>query len=119
MQAQIRYFIPETDDMVDPDYDFINDVHSGGKGNWENQVFAHQLYPEPNYDGILMSRAVLETTKAKRDRLEELGVHSFLRVPSDFTVMGDSGAFSYIKKAKPDYETQDVLDYYTRLGFDY
>jgi queuine/archaeosine tRNA-ribosyltransferase len=119
MQAQIRYFIPETDDMVDPDYDFINDVHSGGKGNWENQVFAHQLYPEPNYDGILMSRAVLETTKAKKDRIEELGVHRFLRVSPDFPVMGDCGAFSYLKQRVPPYTTEKVIEYYTRLGFDY
>jgi hypothetical protein len=49
-KSKLRYFIPEWDDQVDADYDFINDIHSGGSGNWHNQVYAHQMYPAPNYD---------------------------------------------------------------------
>ena len=41
-----------------------------------------------------------------------------LRVPRDFPVMGDCGAFDYIMEEKPPYSTADVLDYYTRLDFD-
>ncbi len=33
--------------------------------------------------------------------------------------MGDCGAFGYIKEEIPPYSTEDVLDYYTRLDFDY
>ena len=54
-KQKLRYFIPEWDDLVDPDYDFLNDTHSGGRSNWANEVYAHQMYPEPNYDGLLMS----------------------------------------------------------------
>ena len=32
--------------------------------------------------------------------------------------MGDCGAFGYIQKANPPYSTAEILDYYTRLGFD-
>ena len=30
-------------------------LHSGG-GNWSNEVYAHRMYPEPNYGGILISK---------------------------------------------------------------
>ena len=116
---KLRYFIPEWDDLVDPDYDFENDVHSGGRGDWSNEVYAHQMYPEPNYDGILMSRAVAEKSKKKNRRINELGVHRHLRVPRDFPIMGDCGAFDYIEQDEPPYSTADVIEYYSRLDFDY
>lgn len=118
-RKKLRYFIPEWDDLVDPDYDFQTDTHSGGSGDWSNEVYAHQMYPEPNYDGILMSRAVAEKSKKKKARINAMGVHRFLRVPREFPIMGDCGAFDYIMEEKPPYTTEDVLDYYTRLDFDY
>ena len=95
-RQKLSYFIPEWDDLVDPDYDFLNDLHSGGTGSWDNEVYAHQMYPEPNYDGILVSRAVAEKSQSKRERINRLGVHRMLRVPDEFPIMGDCGAFDYI-----------------------
>lgn len=118
-RKQMRYFIPEWDDLVDPNYDFENDTHSGGSSDWSNEAYAHQLYPEPNYDGILVSRAVAEKSKKKKERINALGVHRFLRVPREFPIMGDCGAFDYIMEERPPYSTEDVLDYYTRLDFDF
>lgn len=118
-RGRLRYFIPEWDDLVDRDYDFATDTHSGGIGDWSNEVYAHQLYPEPNYDGILISKVVAEKSRKKKARINALGVHRFLRVPSHFPVMGDCGAFGYIQAEVPPYTTDEILDYYTRLGFDY
>jgi len=119
-RKQLRYFIPEWDDYVDPEYDFPTDTHwGGGAGDWSNETYAHQMYPEPNYDGILMSRAVAEKSKKKDARINQMGVHRYIRVPEAFPVMGDCGAFDYITQETPPYSTADVLDYYTRLGFDY
>lgn len=118
-RKKLRYFIPEWDDLVDPDYDFLTDTHSGGRSNWANEVYAHQMYPEPNYDGLLMSRAVAEKSKGKKERINEMGVHRMLRVPREFPIMGDCGAFDYIMEDVPPYSTEDVLDYYTRLDFDF
>jgi hypothetical protein len=117
-KAKINYFIPEWDDLVDPDFDFETDTHSGGSGDWSNEVYAHQMYPAPNYDGILVSRAVAEKCKKKTARINSMGVHRFLRVPREFPIMGDCGAFDYIMEDVPPYSTEDVLDYYTRLDFD-
>jgi Queuine tRNA-ribosyltransferase/Family of unknown function (DUF6884) len=116
---KLHYFIPEWDDLVDPDYDFDADTHSSGTGDWSNEVYAHQMYPTPNYDGILMSRAVAEKSKKKAKRINEMGVHRYLRVPREYSIMGDCGAFDYIAENVPPYSTHDVIDYYTRLGFDY
>jgi hypothetical protein len=117
-REKLNYFIPEWDDLVDGDFDFENDIHSGGGGDWSNEVYAHQLYPEPNYDGILISKVVAEKSKKKRERINRLGVHRYLRVPREFPIMGDCGAFGYIQETVPPYSTDEILDYYTRLDFD-
>jgi queuine/archaeosine tRNA-ribosyltransferase len=118
-RQKLRYFIPEWDDLVDPDYDFLTDTHSGGGGDWSNETYAHQMYPEPNYDGILISKVVAEKSTKKKERINRLGVHRFLRIPNDYPVMGDCGAFGYIMEETPPYTTAEILDYYTRLGFNY
>jgi queuine/archaeosine tRNA-ribosyltransferase len=119
-REKLRFFIPDWEDMVDPDYDFIGENHSGGKGNWTNQVYAHQMFAEPNYDGLLISKAVIEKNRTKIKWVHHKGgIHGFLRVPKEFPIMGDCGAFSYIAQEKPPYETSEILDYYTNLGFDY
>jgi hypothetical protein len=118
-REKLKYFIPEWDDQVDRDFDFENDEHSGGSGDWSNQVYAHQMYPEPNYDGLLISKVVAEKSKSKKERINRLGVHRFLRVPREFPIMGDCGAFGYINEDVPPYTTEEVLEYYTRLDFDF
>lgn len=118
-RKQLSYFIPEWDDLVDASFDFAKDTHSGGGGDWSNEVYAHQLYTEPNYDGILISKVVAEKSKKKAERINRLGVHRYLRVPREFPVMGDCGAFGYIRDYEPPYTTGEILDYYTRLDFDF
>jgi hypothetical protein len=118
-RKKFSYFIPEWDDLVDPDYDFETDTHSGGSGDWSNEAYAHQIYREPNYDGILISKVVAEKSRKKKERINKLGVHRYLRVPREFPIMGDCGAFGYIQEDVPPYTTDEILDYYTRLGFDY
>jgi len=118
-REKLAYFIPEWDDLVDPDFDFECDIHSGGCGDWSNEVYAHQMYPEPNYDGILISKVVAEKSKKKKERINQLGVHRFLRVPRALPIMGDCGAFGYIQQKTPPYTTPEILDYYTRLDFDF
>lgn len=118
-RKRLTYFIPEWDDLVDPDFDFETDTHSGGSGDWSNETYAHQMYPEPNYDGILISKVVAEKSKKKAERINQMGVHRYLRIPREFPIMGDCGAFSYINDHVPPYQTSEILDYYTRLDFDY
>src|SRR5262249_37449873 len=73
----------------------------------------------PAYDGILVSRLVAEDSEDKKKRINALGVHRFFRVPDRFPIMGDCGAFGYVNEEVPPYRTGEILDYYTRLGFDF
>src|SRR5262249_47907419 len=41
------------------------------------------------------------------------------RVPREFPIMGDCGAFGYINENVPPYTTDEILDYYSRLDFDF
>tara|TARA_Y100001934_G_C12382677_1_gene793434 strand:+ start:2044 stop:4083 length:2040 start_codon:yes stop_codon:yes gene_type:complete len=118
-KKKLKYFIPEWDDLVDPEYNFLSDIHSGGTGDWSNEVYSHQMYSSPNYDGILVSKVVSEKSKKKKDRINSLGVHRFLRVPKEFEVMGDCGAFGYINEQDPPYTISEIIDYYSRLGFNF
>ncbi len=118
-QRQLRYFIPDWDDRVDPDFDFAEERHSGGRPSWSNEVYAHQLYDTPNYDGILVSRTVIEKPASKLQAIEAAGgMHRYLRVPSEFPILGDCGAFNYVERDVPPYTTAGIIDYYTRVGVD-
>ena len=127
----VKYFIPDWDDRVDPDYDFVADEHAGGRGHYSNEAYAHQLYsrqlddaddgPEPQltYDGLLVSRFIINKSKHKRDHLYDHGVHRHLRVPEHFPVLGDCGAFGYVKDDVPPFSTDELLTYYEALRFTY
>jgi hypothetical protein len=118
-RKKMRFFIPEWDDRVDPDYGFEGEIKPHRQSAWHNTVYAHQLYETPNYDGILVSKVVAEKGEEKRKYVNELGIHRYLRVPREFPVFGDCGAFDYIGEDDPPFETEEMLNYYTRLDFDY
>ncbi len=113
---RVRYFIPDWDDRVDPDFDFVTE--KSPNTGWAREVYAHEIFSPPPYDGILVSKVVEEKSRQRRERLRKLGVHGALRVPTDFPVLGDCGAFGYIDEKVPPYSVEDVCDYYTACGFD-
>jgi hypothetical protein len=118
-KARMRYFIPEWDDRVDPDYDFLRDGITQDRDPYVHDVYAHEIYPAPNYDGILVSKSVIEDNKTKKERIRKIGIHRHVRVPRNFPVMGDCGAFNYIDEEVPPYETEETLDFYESLDFDF
>ncbi len=115
--GHMRYFIPEWDDRVDPNYDFLNDVSVGNRDTYKDDVYAHEIYPKPNYDGILVSKVIVEGSKKKKALIEQMGIHDFIRFDQARPVMGDCGAFDYVNEYLPPFETEEILDYYQRLGF--
>lgn len=116
---RIQYFIPDWDDRVDPAYDFLTDRHTPGRNPYRDDQYAHELYPSAPYDGVLLSRAVIDDSPAKRDAIIEAGsVHRYLRLPPNYPVIGDCGAFTYWQAEEPPYRTDEILEYYQQLGFD-
>lgn len=117
----ISYFVPDWDDRVDPDFDFLHDTHRPGRNPYRDDRYAHEIYGAPPYDGILLSRATLDGNTTKRAAIVQAGsAHRYLRLPVDgqHQVLGDCGAFSYWQQDEPPYHTDDVLAYYQDLGFD-
>jgi hypothetical protein len=114
----MQYFIPEWDDRVDPHYNFLEDSFgSPNRDPYADDVYAHQLFTSPNYDGVLISKVVVDESQNRRARVEAQGVHNFIRFPGK--IMGDCGAFGYVAEEEPPYNTDEILDYYEHLGFDY
>lgn len=118
--TEFKYFIPENDDRVDPNYNFLTDFSDKNRNPLVNDVYAHEIYGTPQYDGILISKVNIDgATKQKRELIKELGIREFLRVPDNYPIMGDCGAFSYISDEEPPYTTEEIIRYYDELGFDY
>lgn len=115
----IKYFIPEWDDRVDPQYNFLTDESVDGRDPYSHDVYAHEIYDTPNYDGILFSKVKLDENKKKVIKITAIGAHEFIRAPKYLHIMGDCGAFGYINEIEPPYQTQEIIDYYSQLGFDY
>lgn len=113
----IQYFIPEWDDRVYPEYNFLTEKVPEDREPYRDDVYAHEIYPQPNYNGILISKIVIDSSPTKRKHFEKVGVHNFVRFSGN--IMGDCGAFGYVKENEPPYETDEILDYYERLGFNY
>jgi Queuine tRNA-ribosyltransferase len=113
----MQYFIPEWDDRVDPGYDFLADKLTPNRDPYKDEVYAHEIFAKPNYDGILVSKVVVESSKAKRQQIEAVGIHEFVRFSGK--IMGDCGAFGYIKESVPPFNTDEILDYYQTLDFDF
>ena len=119
VSARLLYFIPEWDDRVDPDYDFFVDGITEGREPYTHDVYAHEIYSKPNYDGILVSKSVIEENQKKKQRIAEVGIHAHVRVPREFPIMGDCGAFNYIGECEPPYGTEETVRFYQTLDFDF
>ncbi len=115
----MRYFIPDWEDLVDPNYDFETDTGKSGKTKYYDEVYAHEIYEQPNYDGVLFSKNAVEHGLIKAKRIQEMGgIHTYARFENK-PILGDCGAFSYIAEKDPPYKTHEILNYYRDYGFDY
>ncbi|ADC69070.1 Queuine/other tRNA-ribosyltransferase [Methanocaldococcus sp. FS406-22] len=125
----MKFFLPDWEDRVDPWYDFKNDKYSSShkKSPYENDIYAHQLFDVPPYDGILVSLGVFKSKiTLKDDKNPEIrgknNIKDFLKIDNGkIEVMGDCGAFTYVheKNPPPFYSVERVANLYERLGFDY
>jgi hypothetical protein len=118
--AEPKFFLPENDDRVDPHYNFLDDLSEKNRNPLVNDVYAHELHGSPQYDGLLVSKVNIDNaTQQKHTLMKELGMHDFYRLPRQYPIMGDCGAFSYIEDEVPPYTTEEIINYYHELGFDY
>ncbi len=113
----MKFFVPEWDDKVDANYDFINDNHSGSpserKSNYIWHIFGWENVP---IDGVLISRAKAEDTKSKYQKMREEGFYSYLDLPKEIETISDCGAFDYREEDEPRYEPKDMMEFYYDIG---
>jgi hypothetical protein len=125
----IKYFLPDWEDRLDPTYDFKNDRFSAShkKNPTANDVHAHDLLTPPPYDGVLFSLANFVKKKSLPD-LQHPKIRGFsdikqyFKLNSTLQVMGDCGAFSYINEdmpPQPFFSVENVANFYNQLNFDY
>lgn len=122
----MKFYFPDSQDLVSPTYDFVNDEYSSLRVRQRDDRYAHEVLTAPAYDGLLVSKAIVDGsingagkyTTAQRQRLYRMGVRRFFRLPDDVETLGDCGAFNYVGEHVPPYTVDEVLDFYEQCGFD-
>ena len=123
----MKFFFPDSLDTVDPQYDFGAEQHSPHRVRHRTDVFAHEYLRTVPYDGLLVSKALVDGYKgqrryrnAQRLRLHREGSHRFFRTrQAGLQTMGDCGAYAYLSEPAPPFELEEVLDFYAHSRFDY
>lgn len=119
----MKYFLPYWEDWVHKDFDPITETYT--KTGFENSIFAHEILEKPIYDGILVSLGLFEfkLKLIKENGLPKIrnfhNIREYLRLPEQYYIMGDCGAFTYINEKKPVISVEKAVYYYENLGFDY
>ena len=123
----MKYFIPDWDDRVDPNFDFNADFEQTRKSDsYTGRVYAHEIFEKPPYDGVLISlgffhkKLRLENSNSQPSIRGFTNIKEYLRIDDQnpLQVMGDCGAFSYVNQKKGPFSVTKTADLYAELGFD-
>ncbi|MDV7245317.1 MULTISPECIES: tRNA-guanine transglycosylase DpdA [Rhodococcus] len=122
----MKFYFPDSQDLVSPTYDFVHDEYSPLRVRQRDDRYAHEVLSAPAYDGILVSKAIVDGSVSgpgkysmpQRQRLYRLGVRGFFRLPDGVETLGDCGAFNYVNEPEPPYSVDEVLDFYEQCGFE-
>lgn len=122
------FFFPDSQDQIDPSYDFEREASSLDRVRQRDDRYAHEVISPAPYTGMLLSKALVDGpgskyTFAQRHRLYRLGVRRFFRLDTcdgpPLATLGDCGAFNYVREEKPPYSVEEVIDFYEECGFDF
>ncbi|MGQ4617849.1 tRNA-guanine transglycosylase DpdA [Nocardia sp. R7R-8] len=122
----MKFYFPDSQDLVSPTYDFMHDEYLATRVRQRDDLYAHEVLAKPAYNGILVSKAIVDGSvrgagkysSPQRHRLYRLGVRDFFRLPDGVATLGDCGAFNYVDEPVPPYTVDEVLDFYEECGFD-
>lgn len=125
----MRFYFPDSQDQVDPNFDFLREEHLPHRIRQRDDRYAHEVLAVPAYDGVLVSKAIVDGhirgsgkyTGAQRRRLYDLGARAFFRLDTPhgpLDSIGDCGAFNYVEQEEPPITVDDAIDFYEGCGFD-
>lgn len=116
----MRFYVPEWDDAVDTDYDFVNDELSNLVKVDRDRDFIWDIFDSETtpVDGVLISREQVESSKSKFTRFTSEGVYGDpnLSVPDWMPTISDCGAWGYKSLPFPPYNNDEMLEFYTDIG---
>lgn len=126
----MKYFLPDSQDLVDPTFDFERETRSVERLRQRDDLYTHEVFSTPAIDGILVSKGIVDGasgaggryTVAQRQRLARVGAKEFFRISEParaLPIMGDCGAFSYAREEIPPYSVRDVARFYVDCRFDF
>src|SRR5882672_7410576 len=124
----MKFFFPDSQDLVDPSFDFDRETRRANRVRHRDDQYAHEVFSTPAFDGLLVSKGIVDGfgstgsryTTAQRHRLLRVGVQEFFRTTNlDLPIIGDCGAFTYVREAVPPYTVDEVLEFYVECRFDF
>jgi hypothetical protein len=128
----MKFLYSDTQDYVDPSYDFINDRTGPERERYWTDAYAHELMNPAPYDGLLLSMSAIRQAQGvaaskvrystkEEQRLLRYGARRFLRFGGpqhkDLMLMGDCGAFAYATNPTPAYSPTEVFEFYSDAEF--
>jgi hypothetical protein len=125
--GRLAYFLPDWDDLLDPDFNFQTDQFSASKNERAEQHCALLMRPDKIADGILVSLAQARTAKGPLKyiggidarTLRPLNLRRHYGLSPDQALFGDCGAFSYVNEDKPPISTEYAVTLYDLYQFDF
>ncbi len=125
----MKFFFPDSQDQVDPSFDFVTEQRSVFRVRQRDDRYAHEVIEPAPYDGVLVSKPIVDGlpgasgkyTVAQRNRLYREGAKRFFRLAGGdvaLQIMGDCGAFTYAREHEPVYSVDEVIDFYEGCDFD-
>lgn len=128
----MKFLYSDTQDYVDPQFDFLNDRCAAGRERYWDDVYAHEMLDTPPYDGLLVAMSAVRQadgvasskvryTTAEEQRMLRIGARKFLRFNGprfdDLMMMGDCGAFAYVEHPQPAFSPEEVVEFYLDAEF--
>ena len=130
----MNFFFPDSQDQIDPFYDFILERSSKHRILQRDDLYAHEILKPIPYNGILVSKSVVDGNDYKpgtrvgsrystalKNRFYREKVHKFFRLDkypkNNLKAMGDCGAFSYVNEEKPPFSVESVIEFYENGAF--
>jgi hypothetical protein len=123
----IDFYFPDSQDQIDPRFDFVEEKHPPFHVRQRDDVYAHEaLTGGAAFEGILVSKGIVDGLPGssgrysipQRHRLYRVGVRRFFRLPARMKSLGDCGAFSYVEDEVPPITPDDAIDFYEGCQFD-
>lgn len=125
----MKFFFPDSQDLVDPSFDFTSEKRSATRLRQRDDKYAHEVFASPPFDGLLVSKGIVDGvdggssgkyTLAQRQRLFRDGARAFFRLPASpyLPIIGDCGAFTYVREKVPPFSVDSVITFYVDCGFD-